>query len=132
MNGTRVLLVESHRELGSALREVLEAQTGVFVVGEAGSGAEALELARRHHPDIALVDGLEPAEALHREFPTVAVLVLSMHVDGRYVARAIEAGARGYVLKQTVEQDLAPALERVLAGQQFLSPGVRAQRVSTV
>ncbi len=88
--------------------------------------------ARQHHPDIALVDGLEPAEALHREFPEVAVLVLSMHSDGRYAARAMEAGARGYLLKQTVEQDLAPALERVRAGKQFLSPGVRTHSRSTV
>lgn len=104
---------------------MLESQDDVRVVAEADSGQEALDLVRRYHPDVALVDGLEPAESLHRACPDLAVLVLSMYNDERYVARALGAGVKGYVLKQTVEEDLPLAIERVRTGGKYLSPGVK-------
>jgi DNA-binding NarL/FixJ family response regulator len=121
---TRVLLVEHHRELGMALRRMLDAEPDLSVVGEAGSAPEALEQVNRCHPDVALVDGLEPAACIHMGCPELAVLVLSMHSDERYVARALETGAKGYLLKESVERDLPAAIRQVCAGGRYLSPGL--------
>jgi len=101
------------------------------VVAEASSGLEAVELARELQPQVAIVDvgmrelnGIEATAQILRRSPRTAVLILSMHNDERYVVRALKAGARGYLLKDSVEQDLIQAIQFALEGRSFFSPAV--------
>ncbi|MFN0104354.1 MAG: response regulator [Bryobacteraceae bacterium] len=127
----RILLVDDHTLVRQGLRRILESQSDLRVVAEAGSGSEAIELAREHQPDLALLDvgmkglnGLEALAQLRRLLPSLSVLMLSMHADERYVLRAVREGARGYVLKDCVEQELIEAVAAVRRGARFFSPEV--------
>jgi DNA-binding NarL/FixJ family response regulator len=127
----RILLADDHTLVRQGLRRILETQPGLRVVAEAGSGSEAIELAREHQPDVALLDvgmkglnGLEALTQLRRLQPGLAVLMLSMHADERYVVRAMREGASGYLLKDCVEQELIEAIATVRGGGQFFSPEV--------
>lgn len=128
---TRILLADDHTLLRQGLRRILESHTGMEVVAEAGSGSEAVRLAEEHQPDVAIVDvamkelnGIEAAAQIARCSPQTAVLMLSMHTDERYVLRSIRAGARGYLLKDSVEEDLIRAIQLVQRGTAFFSPAV--------
>ena len=128
----RVLLADDHTLVRQGIRRILEAQPGLTVVAEAGSGVEAIELAQIHTPDLALLDvgmkglnGLEALTQLRRLYPSLAILMLSMHADERYVLRAIREGASGYLLKDCVEGELLDAIAAVLKGNQFFSPEVQ-------
>lgn len=127
----RILLADDHAILRSGLRRILESYSGFEVVGEAASGAEAVALAREYQAEVVIMDvgmpglnGIEATAQILRRSPETAVLILSMHSDERYVVRALKAGARGYLLKDTVEQELIEAIQRVHAGQSFFSPAV--------
>lgn len=127
----RILIADDHTLLRQGLRRILEERPDFTVVAEAGSGLEAVELARQHQPDVAIVDiamkelnGIEATAALRRCSPRTAVLILSMHGDERYVMRAVKAGALGYLLKDSVEDDLIRAILSVQRGAAFFSPAV--------
>lgn len=127
----RILLADDHTLIRQGLRRILECQPDLRVVAEAGSGDEAIALARECQPDLALLDvgmkglnGLEALAQLRRLQPELAVLMLSMHADERYVLRAVREGASGYVLKDCVEQELIEAINAVRGGGQFFSPEV--------
>ena len=127
----RILIADDHALVRQGLRRILESQPDLCVVAEAGSGAEAVELARRHEPDLALLDvgmkglnGIEALGQLRRIAPACAVLMLSMHADERYVLRALREGARGYALKDCVEEELIAAIAAVRQGGRFFSPEV--------
>jgi two-component system response regulator NreC len=127
----RLLLADDHAILRSGLRRILESYPGFVVAAEAASGAEAVELARGLQPDVAIMDigmpglnGIEATAQILRRSPATAVLILSMHSDERYVVRALKAGARGYLLKDSVEQDLIEAIQSVHAGKTFFSPAI--------
>jgi len=127
----RILLADDHTLVRQGLRRILESQPDLKVVAEAGSGTEAIELAREHQPDLALLDvgmkglnGLEAMAQLRRLLPSLSVLMLSMHADERYVLRAVREGASGYVLKDCVEQELIEAVSAVRRGARFFSPEV--------
>jgi DNA-binding NarL/FixJ family response regulator len=101
------------------------------VVAEASSGIEAVELAQKFQPDVAVVDvamkelnGIEATAQILRHSPDTAVLMLSMYSDERYVLRSVKAGARGYLLKDSVEEDLIRAIQLVERGTAFFSPAV--------
>jgi two-component system response regulator NreC len=138
----RVLLADDHTLVRQGLRRILEAQADLAVVAEAGSGVEAIELARIHRPDLALLDvgmkglnGLEALSQLRRLYPSLAILMLSMHADERYVLRAVREGASGYLLKDCVEEELIQAIAAVRQGAQFFSPEVQKlvqRRAATV
>jgi len=128
----RILLADDHTLFRHGLRRILEEHDQFLVIAEAASGLEAVELAREHTPDVAVMDigmkemnGLEATVQLLRESPKTSVLILSMHSDERYVARALKAGARGYMLKDSVEDGLIRAIHLIQKGQTFFSPACR-------
>lgn len=139
----RILLVDDHPLVRDGLRARLEAVPTFDVVGEAGSAAEALEvvreLARAQAPDLVLMDinmrgkngmeatGIEATAAFRAQFPAIAVLILSMHDKQDYVAQAIAAGARGYVLKDAPGKDIVVAIETVMSGGIYYSAALAAQ-----
>src|SRR5439155_5935914 len=101
------------------------------IVAEASSGIEAVEAARQHRPDIAVVDvamkelnGIEATAQILKQSPHTAVLILSMYSDERYVIRAVKAGARGYLLKNSAGDELVRAIHLVQRGMAFFSPAV--------
>lgn len=127
----RILLADDHHLFRQGLRRILESQPDFEVVGEAASGLEAIDLAKTHQPDVAIVDiamkelnGIEATSQLLRQSPRTAVLILSMYGDERYVLRAVRAGARGYILKDTLEEGLVQAIHALAAGQPYFSPSV--------
>ncbi len=129
----RVLLADDHAILRQGLRRILESYPGFAVVAEAASGVEAVKLALQHRPNVAILDvgmpelnGIEATAQIVRRAPEIAVLILSMHGDERYVLRAVKAGARGYLLKDSVEGELIRAVQFVSAGKPFFSPAVAA------
>ncbi|TWI70175.1 DNA-binding NarL/FixJ family response regulator [Pseudoduganella lurida] len=132
----RILLVDDHPLVRDGLRARLEAVPAFAVVAEAGSAAEALEAARAQAPDLVLMDinmrggnGIEATAAFHAQFPAIAVLILSMHDKQEYVAQAIGAGARGYVLKDAPGKDIVVAIETVMSGGIYYSAALARQLV---
>ncbi len=128
---TTILLADDHAILRQGLRRILESRPDFSVVAEAGSGLEAVELAVLYQPDVAVVDvgmkelnGIEATAQILRHSPRTAVLILSMHSDERYVIRSVKAGARGYLLKDSVEEELIEAIHLVARGGHFFSPAV--------
>ena len=127
----RILLADDHTLVRLGLRRILEEHSEFDVVAEAGSGIEAVEAARRHKPDVAIVDvamkelnGIEATSQILKSSPHTAVLILSMYSDERYVLRAVKAGARGYLLKNSAGDELIHAIRGVQAGMSFFSPAV--------
>ena len=125
----RVMLADDHTLLRQGLRRIIDADPELTVVAEAASGTEAIELAEAHHPDVAVMDiamkelnGIEAATQIQRRSPGPAILILSMFSDDRYVMRAVKAGARGYLLKDSVEEDLLKAIRATHAGHSYFSP----------
>jgi DNA-binding NarL/FixJ family response regulator len=134
----RILLVDDHPLVRDGLRARLEAVPGFEVVAEAGSAAEALEAARVHGPALVLMDinmrgtnGIEATGAFRDRFPDIAVLVLSMHDKQEYVSQAMNAGARGYVLKDAPGKDIVVAIETVMSGGIYYSAALARQLVRT-
>jgi DNA-binding NarL/FixJ family response regulator len=125
------MLADDHHLFRQGVKRILETQEGFEVIAEAGSGLEAIELAKEHKPDIAVVDiamkelnGIEATAQLLRASPETAVLILSMYSDERYVLRAVKAGARGYILKDTVEEGLLEAVRTLSEGKPYFSPAI--------
>jgi DNA-binding NarL/FixJ family response regulator len=125
----RVLLADDHSLVRQGFRRILEDEPDITVVGEAGGGAEAIELERTLNPDVVVLDlgmpeinGLHAAIDILRRRPDRPILMLSMHADPQYVRNALDAGVRGYILKSALETDLIRAVRTVAAGGRFLSP----------
>lgn len=125
----RVVLVDDHALVRQGFRRILEEEPGFLVVGEAGTAAEGVTLARQMRPDVVLMDmampdanGIHAAREILRERPDIRILVLSMYADGQYVRSALDAGVAGYILKSALETDLTRAVRAVAQGQQYLSP----------
>jgi DNA-binding NarL/FixJ family response regulator len=113
------------------LRSTLETEPGYQVVGEAANGREAVRLAEQLTPDIAIIDigmpqlnGIEAAAQIMKVTPQTRVLILSMHSDETYILRALTAGARAYLLKDTAEDDVMIAVRAVLQGKTYFSPAI--------
>jgi DNA-binding NarL/FixJ family response regulator len=123
-----VLLVDDHSLVRRGFRRMLEDESDLVVVGEAGSGEEAIRLAKSLKPDVIVMDcalpgasGLVATRKILEAIPETAVLMLSMHSEDTLVRQALDAGARGYVLKSAVDLELAAAIRRVAAGEQVLA-----------
>jgi two-component system, NarL family, response regulator NreC len=127
----RILLADDHTIMRNGLRLLLERQPDFSVIGEASNGHEAVELADLKAPDIVIMDvampmmnGIEATARITAASPKIAVVILSMHSDESYVLRALKAGARGYLLKDSAEGDLIGAVRAVAANKAFFSPAV--------
>ena len=127
----RILLADDHNIMRRGLRLLLERQPGFEVVAEAADGREAADRAEATHPDIAVLDiampnmsGIEAAQRIRALLPQVAIVILSMHSDEGYVLRALKAGAKGYLLKDSAESDLIEAIKAVSEGKAFFSPEI--------
>jgi two-component system, NarL family, response regulator NreC len=127
----RVLLADDHSIVRRGMRSLLETEDSVEVVAEASDGLEALRLCEEHHPDLLILDvampklnGIDVAARSQKMDPRPQAIMLSMHLDESYVMRSINAGARGYLLKDSTDEDLLPAIRAVAAGKSFFSPAV--------
>jgi DNA-binding NarL/FixJ family response regulator len=131
MSNIRVLLADDHTIMRKGLRLLLERQENITVVGEASDGRECVELAQAEKPDVVVMDiampnlnGIEAARQIVGQNPAIAVAVLSMHSDESYVIRALKAGARAYLLKDSAESDLIGAIRALSDGKSFFSPAI--------
>ena len=131
MEKLRVLLVDDHTVVRHGLRRILASDEQIEIVGEAGDGRTAVELAHRLAPDVVVMDvalpelnGIEATRQLTKRAPNVHVLMLTMHADDVYVRQSLKAGARGYLLKDSEDLDLIKAVKAVGAGGSFFSPAV--------
>jgi len=135
MEKIRVLLADDHTLFREGVRMLLEAQGDFDVVGEAATAEEAIEEAGRASPDVVALDismpgdGLEATRRLRRELPALKVLILTMHGSDDYFFQALEAGASGYLVKDSAPADLVAALKEVAAGRVFLHASMAARLV---
>ena len=135
----RVILADDHTLVRAGIRRILEGQPGCEVVAEAADGLAALDAVRRVDADLLVVDlkmegldGIEVTRAARAERPALKVIVLTMHAGREYVTRATEAGAAGYLLKDSAVQDLANAIDAVMAGGTYFSPAIEARMAAAV
>ena len=133
MTRIRVVLADDHALVRQGFRRILEDEMDIEVIGEAGGGAEAVDLDQRLDPDVVVLDmnmpeinGLHAAIEILRRRPDRAILMLSMYDDVQYVRNAVNAGIKGYILKNALETDLIRAVWAVAAGKRFLSPELAA------
>jgi two-component system, NarL family, response regulator NreC len=127
----RILLADDHTVVRQGLRKVLEERPEWAVVAEAGDGREAVRLAEQFKPDVSILDvampllnGIEATRQIARRVPSTRILVLSMYADEAYVAQILQAGASGYLLKDSADVDLIQAVTEVARGKSFFSPAI--------
>ena len=131
MRKIRILLADDHQLMRSGVRLMLEREPDLTVVGEASDGREAVSLTKSLKPEVVVMDigmpnlnGIEAAQQMTEEDPDLAIVMVSMHSDESYVLRALKAGARGYLLKDSAQADLIKAVHAVGGGKSFFSPAV--------
>lgn len=131
MKKLRILLADDHVVMRTGLRALLERQPNLEVVGESENGRRTIELVDSLKPDVVVMDvgmpvlnGIEATKTIATQHPATAVVILSMHVDESYVMRALKAGARGYLLKDSAPADLISAIQAVSQNKSFFSPKV--------
>lgn len=127
----RVLLADDHSVVRQGFRMILGAQADMEIVGEAGNGREAISMSEQLHPDVVVMDvampelnGIEATRRIMESAPHTRILALSMHKDSVYVREILRAGARGYLLKDSIDVDLLAAVRAVAKGEGYLSPAV--------
>jgi len=131
MKEIRILLADDHNVMRAGLKQLLEGHPGFKVISEASDGIQAIENAIASKPDIAVLDiampklsGIEAAQKINSYLPQTGIIILSMHSDEGYVLRALKAGARGYLLKDSSENDLIEAIKALNEGKAFFSPEI--------
>lgn len=132
-----ILLADDHTLVRAGIKSLIKDFKNTEVIGEAADGREAIEMAHELNPDIMLLDikmkelnGLEVTARLHKEIPEILIIILSMHSNEEYVVQALKAGAVGYLLKDSLPQELDVAISSVIAGKVYLSPAISQQLVS--
>jgi DNA-binding NarL/FixJ family response regulator len=133
MKPVRILLGDDHTLVRQGVRKILEEQPNWTVIGEAQDGREVVRKTLEEEPDVVILDvampllnGIEATRQILRKLPGVRVLILSMHADEAYIIQALQAGARGYLLKDSADTDLVRAVNAVAEGKSFFSPNVAA------
>jgi DNA-binding NarL/FixJ family response regulator len=131
-----VFLADDHQVMRDGLRTLLETQPGLRVVGESGDGRETVRAVGRLKPDVVLMDiampglnGIEATRQIRRKYPSIEVVILSMYTTTEHVYRALEAGARGYLLKECAGHEVVEALRAAKAGRRFLSGKISEEDV---
>ena len=131
MGRIRILLADDHTLVRQGLRKLLEERPDWEVIAEAGDGREAVRLAEQLKPDVAILDvampllnGIEATRQITKRVPGTHVLVLSMHADEAYVTQILQAGATGYLLKDSADVDLLKAVDEAAHGRSFFSPAI--------
>lgn len=131
MNRIKVVLADDHTIVRKGLRSLLDSETTIEVVDEAENGREAVEKTAQWHPDVVVLDhtmpvlnGLEATRQIRKFYPAVKVLILTMHTNEEYIFQFLQAGAAGYLVKQSAPNDLVAAIQAVYQGQSFLSPAI--------
>ena len=126
-----VLLADDHLVVRKGLRAILERHSGIEVVGEAADGREAVALSENLNPDVVIIDitmphlnGIDAAAQIVKRNPKIGVVILSVHSDETYILRSLNAGAKGYLLKDSAETDLVKAVDTVAQGKPFFSPAI--------
>ena len=124
----KVLLADDHSIVRAGLRRIVEESGDMEVIAEAADGREAIRLVRKTAPDVAVIDismpgldGLEVVSRLRGHCPDLPILILTMHEEGQYVVRAIQAGAMGYMTKQSAPEQLLKAIRKIHAGSRYLT-----------
>ena len=137
MSKLNLVLADDHALVRHGLRKILEERPDWQVVAEAGDGREAVQVTLEHRPDVAILDigmpllnGIDATRQIIHKWPEARVLMLSMHKDEPYVARAFQAGVKGYLLKDSVGADLIGAVQAVSRGQPFFSPDIANKMVT--
>ncbi|PYT17172.1 MAG: DNA-binding response regulator [Acidobacteria bacterium] len=133
---TRVLVVDDHAIVRQGLRAILDTEPDIEVVGEAADGREAVRKTMALRPDVVIMDvsmprmnGLEATARIAKEIPEVKIVALTMHSSEEYVYSLLKAGARGYLLKESVSSDLIEAIHAVKAGGTYLHPAISTKVV---
>jgi DNA-binding NarL/FixJ family response regulator len=135
MDNIGILIADDHTLFRRGVRQLLEAEEDLHVLGEAATGTEALRQARALMPDVVLMDiqmpemdGIEATRALHRELPHIGVVFVTMYENDEFVYRGLQAGGRGYILKDADPETMLRAIRAVAAGESLLGPSI-AQKV---
>jgi DNA-binding NarL/FixJ family response regulator len=130
----RIIIAEDHRLFREGIKALLETNPGLQIVCEAADGLEAIRCVRKHRADLLIVDlsmpklgGISAIKEIKRQFPKIKILVLTIHQSDQYVLETFEAGADGYCLKDAGRNELRMAIDSVLAGNTYLSPGISEQ-----
>jgi DNA-binding NarL/FixJ family response regulator len=136
MESIKVLAVDDHPLVRKGIASILANEADMLLVGEAGSGREAVDLFRQHHPDVTLMDlrmpemdGVQATQAIRKEFPEARIIALTSYDGDQDIYRALEAGVRGYMLKEMVHTDVLRAIRTVHAGKRLMPQEV-AERLS--
>ena len=131
MTEITVLLVDDHSLVRKGFRRILDDDPEIRVIGEAADGTEAVKLAQELKPRVIVMDmampglnGMQASIEILKILPNTAILMLSMYSEENYVRNALEAGAKGYILKNAMDIDLAAAIKQVAAGQRVIAPGL--------
>ena len=127
-----VLLVDDHSLVRRGFRRILEDEDGMSIAGEASNGVEAIRMAYELKPKVVVMDlsmpeldGVQATKEIMKHLPATEVLILSMHADDNYVRNALDAGAKGYLLKSAIDVDLVGAIKAVAEGKQFIGSGLK-------
>jgi len=136
MDTVRILIADDHPLFRKGLRTLLESEPGFAVLGEATTGEEAIAMADTSHPDVLLLDlkmpgktGFEAARAIRAGSPDIHILIVTLFQDDESIFAALRAGARGYVLKDTSEEEMLRAIRAVASGEAIFSPGVASRMI---
>jgi DNA-binding NarL/FixJ family response regulator len=139
MSKLRIILADDHKIIREGLRMLVNSQADMEVVGEADNGRIAITLTHELQPDVVVMDvsmpelnGLKATEKLKELFPSIKILTLTRHMDEGYLKQLLEAGASGYVLKQSASEELVRAIHAVVDGQTYLDPAMMEQFVGNV
>lgn len=127
----KILIADDHAVVRHGLKQIVTADNQMMIVGEAANGNELLDLARNTEADVIILDinmpgrsGLEALKELKRDYPSLPVIILSMHSEEQYAVRVIKAGAAGYMSKETAPDQLVSAIEKVYRGGKYISPKI--------